>query len=205
MDYGALNGYFDGAVAKTLAAVDISPAKSNQHEFNGTGPLRALFGDDDIRGMPTTFAYLEDGADPVFDHGFTTWYDARRKHPTRTEYRLYYNDNKCIASARPGDLMVLALSDAGEVLIAFSKAGTTAESQLRWLFGVGDTADTGFKTAPTNVLRIDAMAAQILESIGIEVGIPSAAENFLDGLLERFGGSFPKGADFSAYSVSTLG
>ena len=64
MDYGALNGYFDGAVAKTLAAVDISPAKSNQHEFNGTGPLRALFGDDDIKGMPTTFAYLEDDADP---------------------------------------------------------------------------------------------------------------------------------------------
>ena len=48
MDYGALNGYFDGAVAKTLAAVDISPAKSNQHEFNGTGPLRALFGDEDL-------------------------------------------------------------------------------------------------------------------------------------------------------------
>ena len=205
MDYGALNGYFDGAVAKTLAAVDISPAKSNQHEFNGTGPLRALFGDDDIKGMPTTFAYLEDSADPVFDHGFTTWYDARRRHPTRTEYRLYYNDNKCIAAARPGDLMVLAISDAGEVLIAFAKAGTTAESQLRWLFGVGDTADTGFKAAPTDSLRIDAMAAQILESIGIEVGIPSAADGFLDGLVERFGDSFPKGADFSAYSVSTLG
>lgn len=204
MDYGALNGYFDGAVAKTLAAVDISPAKSNQHEFNGTGPLRALFGDDDIKGIPTTFAYLEDDADPVFDHGFTTWYDARRRHPTRTEYRLYYNDNKCIAAARQGDLMVLAISDAGEVFIAFAKAGTTAESQLRWLFGVGDTADTGFKAAPTDALRIDAMAAQILESIGIEVGIPSAADSFLDGLVERFGESFPKGADFSAYSVSTL-
>ncbi|HJG37742.1 type II restriction endonuclease [Enorma phocaeensis] len=204
MDYGALNGYFDGAVAKTLAAVDINPAKSNQHEFNGTGALRALFGDDDIKGMPTTFAYLEDDTDPVFDHGFTTWYDARRRHPTRTEYRLYYNDNKCISVARPGDLMILAISDAGEVLVAFAKAGTTVESQLRWLFGVGDTAETSFKTASTDTLRIDAMAAQILESIGIEVGIPSAADNYLDGLVGRFGDSFPRGADFSAYSVSTL-
>ena len=205
MDYGALNSYFDGAVAKTLAAVDISPAKSNQHEFNGTGPLRALFGDDDIKGMRTTFAYLDDGADPVFDHGFTTWYDARRRHPTRTEYRLYYNDNECIAAARPGDLMVIAISDAGEVLVAFARAGTTAEAQLRWLFGVGDAADTGFRPAPTDTLRIDAMAARILESIGIEVGIPSAADAYLDGLVERFGDSFPRGADFSAYSTSTLG
>ena len=205
MDYGALNSYFDGAVAKTLAAVDISPAKSNQHEFNGTGPLRALFGDDDTKGMRTTFAYLDDGADPAFDHGFTTWYDARRRHPTRTEYRLYYNDNECIAAARPGDLMVIAISDAGEVLVAFARAGTTAEAQLRWLFGVGDAADTGFRPAPTDTLRIDAMAARILESIGIEVGIPSAADAYLDGLVERFGDSFPRGADFSAYSTSTLG
>lgn len=205
MDYGALSGYFGGAVAKTLAAVDINPAKSNQHEFNGTGPLRALFGDDDIKGMPTTFVYLEDDVDPVFDHGFTTWYDARRKQPTRTEYRLYYSDNDCIRSAHPGDLMVLAISDAGEILISFARAGSTAEAQLRWLFGVGETADSSFKPAPTDKLRIDSMAAQILESIGIEVGIPTAADVFLDGLVERFGDAFPKGVDFSAYSVSTLG
>lgn len=205
MDYGALNSYFDGAVAKTLVAVDISPEKSNQHELNGTGPLRSLFGDDDIKGMPTTFVYLEDEGDPVFDHGFTTWYDARRRHPTRTEYRLYYNDNKCIAIAHPGDLMVLALSDAGEVLISFARAGTTAEAQLRWLFGIGETADSGFKLAPTDELRINSMAAQILESIGIEVGIPSAADSYLDGLVERFGDAFPKGVDFSAYSATTLG
>lgn len=49
------------------------------------------------------------------------------------------------------------------------------------------------------------MAARVLESIGVEVGIPTAAENFLDGMIVKFGESFPKGADFSAYSVSTLG
>ncbi len=43
-----------------------------------------------------------------------------------------------------------------------------------------------------------------LESIGIEVSMPIAAENFLDGMIEKFGESFPKGADFSAYSASTL-
>lgn len=34
MDYGVLGAYFDGAVAKTLAGVDIMGAnKSHQHEF----------------------------------------------------------------------------------------------------------------------------------------------------------------------------
>lgn len=205
MDYGALNSYFAGAAAKTLSAVDINPKRSNQHEFNGTGPLRALFGDDDIKGIPTTFTYLEDDSDPLFDHGFTTWYDARRRHLTRTEYRLYYNDNACVKAARPGDLMVLATSDTGKVLVAFAKAGTTSEAQLRWLFGIGKTFDSRFTPSPTDAKRIGAMAAQILESIGIEVGIPTAADSYLDGLIEHFGNAFPKGTDFSAYSISTLG
>lgn len=207
MDYGALNSYFDGAVAKTLAAVDISGANtSHQHEFNGSAPLRALFGDDDIRGMRTTFAYLSDDGDPVFDHGTTTWYDARRKHPTRTEYRLYYNDNVAIKLAEPGDLMVIAISEAREVLILFARRGSTSESQIRWLFGVGETDGEGFVTSPIDgESRISSVAAKILESVGIEIGLPSAADRYLDDLVERFGDAFPKGADFSAYSASTLG
>ena len=206
MDYGVLGAYFDGAVAKTLAGVDIMGAnKSHQHEFNGVGPLRALFGDDDIKGMRTTFAYLDDGADPIFDHGYTTWYDARRKHPTRTEYRLYYNDNAAMGMARPGDLMVLALHEAKEVVILFARAGSTAESQVRWLFALDGVGEKGFTPSAREDTRITSIAARILESIGIEVSMPIAAETFLDGMIEKFGESFPKGADFSAYSASTLG
>ena len=207
MDYGALSGYFDGAVAKTLAGVDITGAnKSHQHEFNGVGPLRMLFGDDDIRGMKTTFAYLDDDIDPVFDRGITTWYDARRKQPTRTEYRLYYNDNAAIKLAEAGDLMVLAISDAGEVLVLFAKRGSNVESQIRWLFGVRETDGEGFVTSPIdNEARVNSMAAKILESVGIEISIPTAADSYLDDLIEKFGDSFPKGVDFSAYSASTLG
>lgn len=206
MDYGVLGAYFDGAVAKTLAGVDIMGAnKSHQHEFNGVGPLRALFGDDDIKGMRTTFAYLDDGADPIFDHGYTTWYDARRKRPTRTEYRLYYNDNAAMGMARPGDLMVLALHEAKEVVILFARAGSTAESQVRWLFALDGVGEKGFTPSAREDTRITSIAARILESIGIEVSMPIAAENFLDGMIEKFGESFPKGADFSAYSASTLG
>ena len=136
MDYGVLSSYFDGAVAKKLVAVDIDRKRSNQHEFNGTAELRSLFGDDDIRNIPTTFVFLCDDADPLFDHGFTTWYDARRKHPTRTEYRLYYNDSEAIRASRIGDLMVIAPSDEHGLLIVFARQGSNAECQLRWLFGL---------------------------------------------------------------------
>lgn len=206
MDYGALNSYFDGAVAKTLAGVDIIGAgMSHQHEFNGVRPLRELFGDSTIEKMCTTFVYLDDDSDPVFDHGYTTWYDARRKNPTRTEYRLYYNDNAAMGMTRPGDLMVLALHGAKEIVILFARAGSTAESQVRWLFALDGVGEGGFMPSACEDTRITSVAARILESIGVEVGIPTAAENYLDGMVERFGSSFPKGADFSAYSVSTLG
>lgn len=206
MDYGALSGYFDGVVAKTLVGVDITGAnRSHQHEFNGVGPLRSLFGDDDIKGMPTVFVYLDDGIDPIFDRGFTTWYDARRKHPTRTEYRLYYNDNAAMEMASPGDLMVLALHEAREVVILFAHVGSTAASQVRWLFGLDEIAEKGFTSPMREDARVTAAAARILESIGIEVGIPLTAEDYLDGLIERFGDAFPKGVDFSAYAISTLG
>ena len=207
MDYGALSSYFEGAVAKTLAGVDIRGAnKSHQHEFNGIGPLRRLFGDDDIRGMSTTFAYLDDDNDPVFDHGRTTWYDARRRDPRRTEYRLYYNDNAAIKFADTGDLMIIALTETREVLALFAKRGSTAESQVRWLFGVGETDGQGFVTSPIDSeSRIGSVAARILESVGIEIGLPESADRYLDELVERFGCSFPKGADFSAFSASTLG
>lgn len=206
MDYGALNNYFNGAVAKALAGVDILGAnKSHQHELNGVGPLRELFGDSDIKKMKTTFVYLCDDSDPVFDWGFTTWYDARRNHPTRTEYRLYYNDNEAIKLANPGDLMVLAVSSNWNILILFVKNRTTIESQICWLFGIKNTNLETFVSSPlVNKARVNSIAAIILESMGIEIKPVDTAYNYLDDLIAKFGNSFPKGTDFSAFSVSTL-
>jgi hypothetical protein len=205
MDYGVLSSYFDGAVAKRLVAVDIDGKVSNQHEFNGTAELRSLFGDNDIKGIPTTFAYLCDDASPLFDHGFTTWYDARRKHPTRTEYRLYYNDNDAIKAAHIDDLMIMAISDEHGLLVVFAGRGSNAESQLRWLFGLEDVSSGRFSRSTTDDIRIGSIAASILEAIGIEVAVPASAESYLDDMIEKFGDSFPKGIDFTRYSASTLG
>lgn len=205
MDYGAIESYFEGVAAKVLAPVDVDPSKSNQHEFNGSKALRALFGDDDIKGIDTTFAYFEDEEDPVFDSGFTTWYDARRNHPTRTEYRLYYKGNAAMDRTEAGDLVVFANRHGQKLLILFARGGSTVESQIKWLFGLGDVTDKGFVQGKTDDARVGALGAQILELVGVEVSIPTAADSYLDGLVEAFGDSFPKGRDFSAYALGTLG
>lgn len=101
--------------------------------------------------------------------------------------------------------MVLAISEARELLVLFAKGDSTIESQIRWLFGIGETPERSFVSSPIdNGMRIGSVAALILESVGVEVGLPSAADCFLDGLVERFGDSFPKGSEFSDYAVSTL-
>lgn len=205
MDYGAFNRYFDSAVAKVLSNVDVSSNKSHQHEFNGTAPLRKVFGDDDIQKMPTTFMYLADDEEPLYDHGFTTWYDARRKHPTRTEYRLYYNDNAAIESAVAGDLMVIALSDDKGLLVLFAQKASTIESQIRWLFGLNEAGEAGFSLSKAEASRITSTAARILDLLGIEVDVPVAAEQYLDEMIELFNDSFPKGVVFSKHAMGTLG
>ena len=54
MRRGQLSDYFAGVAVKRLSAVETSPTTSNQHEFNGSGPLRRLFGDDDQKNIPVS-------------------------------------------------------------------------------------------------------------------------------------------------------
>ncbi|MDM8162751.1 type II restriction endonuclease [Collinsella intestinalis] len=204
MDYGTLNKYFDGVAAKRLAAVDVDPKKSNQHEFNGVSVLRSLFGDDDIKDMPARFVYLTDDADPLFDSGLMTWYDARRNIPNRTEYRLYYKDNAVIEQAREGDLMVVALTGRGEVLVAITRAESNMASQVCWLFGL-DGATTSFALSQADEARVGSLAADLLECMGVKIDLPIAADAYLDGLIETFGNHFPRSAEFSRYAAETLG
>lgn len=44
MKKGFLSQYFEGIAIKRLSAVETSTAVSHQHEFNGSRPLKTLFG-----------------------------------------------------------------------------------------------------------------------------------------------------------------
>ena len=85
-----LSEYFASIAYKKLSAVEADVARSHQHEFNGIGALKKILGDSK-REFSAKFAYLaENMEEPVVADVGMTWYDAREKHLTRTEYRLYY-------------------------------------------------------------------------------------------------------------------
>lgn len=57
--FGKLSKYFKGFGYKRLKLVEIDPAASNGHEFNGIADFRSLFGDE-RRVFPVRLLYLAD-------------------------------------------------------------------------------------------------------------------------------------------------
>ncbi|MDR2179452.1 MAG: hypothetical protein LBP21_04015 [Synergistaceae bacterium] len=205
MRQGYLSQYFKGVAAKILSAVEADPATSNQHEFNGVAPLKKIFGTEK-RTFSTRFIYLCDtDDDPPTDDGFLTWYDARENHPTRTEYRMYFPTTAVSICASAGDELFIGLKPDNTVLVIIAESGSTIANQIHWLFGISDVDHPGFsirEELESEQDRIAFASRFILEQIGIMV--EEREDTYLEEMLRRFDGHFPKAKDFSAYARSTL-
>jgi len=207
MKAGHLSEYFTGIAAKRLSAVEADLFRSNQHEFNGVEGLKQLFGQ--ATGKQTfaaKFIYLTDhDGEPVIADGFLTWYDAREKHPKRSEHRLYFPTTAVSQCAAAGDLMVLGRRPDGTVLVVVAANGSTVLNQIQWLFGLSNLEFPGFsirEELETEQDRIAFASRVILEEIGVVV--ETAVDTFLDDMLRRFGKAFPATKNFSAYARETL-
>lgn len=212
MKQGYLSQYFEGVALKRLSAVEADVIRSNQHEFNGVEGLRDILGEPDGKvRFSAKFLYLTDQDDePVVEDGFLTWYDARQRarferHVMRWEYRLYFPTNLVSQCASAGDLLVIAKLANDSLLAIVAENGTTIERQIMWLFGFSELAHTGFSIKSeleTEQDRIGFAARVILEQIGVEA--EEEAPNYLDQMLDKFNGSFPKTIEFSSYARSTV-
>lgn len=195
-----LSEYFAAVAAKRLSAVETEPGTSNQHEFNGVNDLRQMFGSEKQK-FPTTFIHLGE-AEEVTEEGFVTWYDARENHPTRTEYRLYYNTTVASEKLSPGDLLVIARTTGGELLVITADGGSTTENQLLWLFGLpSPEGKFAIRELGGEKERIGLIKGMILETVGIEVEEEDG--NLLELLLGKFGNAFPRTNDFSVFARET--
>ncbi|PIJ52124.1 restriction endonuclease [Erwinia sp. OLTSP20] len=212
MKQGYLSQYFEGVALKRLSAVEADVIRSNQHEFNGVEGLRDILGEPDGKvRFSAKFLYLTDLDDePVVEDGFLTWYDARQRarlerHVMRWEYRLYFPTNLVSQCASAGDLLVIARLANDSLLAIVAENGTTIERQIMWLFGFSELAHPGFSIKSeleTEQDRIGFAARVILEQIGVEA--EEEAPNYLDQMLDKFNGSFPKTIEFSSYARSTV-
>lgn len=99
--------------SKYLSAVEASPAASNQHELNGVAGLKAIFGADEFRG-PALFIY---NGGTLTATANVTWYDSRSAHPTRSEYRLYFQTNPVMDAAKAGDRVEVDRDATGGVRV----------------------------------------------------------------------------------------
>jgi hypothetical protein len=202
---GSLADHFEGVAAKRLSVVETDPERSNQHEFNGVGALRRLFGDDDRREIPARFVWLGEEQEGITEEGTISWYDARRAHPTRTEYRLYYPSNAVMNAMKAGDFFLVATLKDGSAMAIVAPGDSTIESQLRWLFGLEQQAGLEFaarEITTDTAAELDFAARYILDELGLELEEPEAAR--LDALIERFGLKFPDTLTLSELARSSL-
>ncbi len=202
MKLGALSEYFEGVTTKYLSAVEAQPECSNQHEFNGVKELKCLFGTERLTAK-ADFIYLGEDSDQTerFE-GFLTWYDARERHPKRSEYRLYFPSNPVTDQASAGDLILFGKRTNGHILVLIAKAKSTSENQLLWLFGLTSPGpEVLFKEVEDT--QIGFVEQAVLEHLDIE--IVDTDDQYLDLLLEKFNGTFPTTRIFSAFSRETCG
>jgi hypothetical protein len=212
MKQGYLSQYFQGVAIKRLSVVEADTIHSNQHEFNGVDNLRTILGEPNEKvRFDAKFLYLTDHDDePVAEDGFLTWYDARQKARIergvmRWEFRLYFPTNLVSQCAAAGDLLVIAKRPDDTLLSIVAEKDTTIEKQILWLFGLSDLSHPGFSIKSeleTEQDRIGFAARVILEQIGVEP--EDEAPNYLDQMLSKFDGDFPKTITFSAYARSTI-
>ena len=213
--HGLLTDYFDSFGYKRLSAVEVDPDKSNEHEFNGVTQMKSIFGPARLERIPCRVHYLcDDEERMISDVLHLTWYDAREKHPTRSEYRLYYTDSPCVSAAAAEDLMILCrnrdskaagerFTDANERFTMFlSKANDTITAQLMWLFDISER-QLSFRFAGKTAEAgdgLDMYSSMVLERIGIILRTRDDA--LLEQLLSRFPDGFPTTREFSTFARS---
>ncbi len=202
---GLLSDLFLGVVAKQLTLVETVTPSSNQHEFQGTRPLKQLFGLEDRRRIETRFIWLSEEQAALSEDGFMSWSNVRKGKPRSAEFHLYYSGNAVTEAMQPGDTMFLALRPEGQAMVIIAPAESTMQSQLLWLFGISEQATFGFAyrdITHDETAQLDFAARYILDELGIEPEEPET--DTLDRLIEQFGMKFPGTREFSDLARNSL-
>lgn len=200
-----LSDYFENIAYKQLSAVEANPSQSNQHEFNGIINLKELFGSE-RKEIEVLQIYLDDQSeDPSYAKSKLTWYDARKNHETRTEYRLYYQSSLVTDKFEENDLMIIAKLNGGKYFNIFAKHGSSAENQIKLLFGISEISNK-IETQTiegSNNPRIDFIRNFIINKLGF-LDDTSEEYDYLGEMMQLFPNSLPSTKIFSEYARSTV-
>ncbi|MGY2297362.1 type II restriction endonuclease [Pseudomonas yamanorum] len=208
-----ISDYFEGVAAKYLSAVDADPGRSHQHEIGGLPAvgfkqyLGAPGKSEEYRFKAKQIYFSDESVAPDISEGMVTWYDCRRKQPHRSpEFRLYYNANPVTELLEEGNFLLVAKMRDNSLLMIFTPAGSTVESQLRLLFGINHVGD-GFASGTLDSIQLILPLRLMLEDLGVEVNRVDKEDGvWLEQLIDLFGGkTFPTTSKFSEYSRKSIG
>ncbi|NIA32012.1 MAG: restriction endonuclease, partial [Actinobacteria bacterium] len=207
MKKGYLSDYFVSVSAKYLSAVEADGLRSNQHEFNGIKEFKEMLGSEK-KTFDTTFLYLSYNEDKhISAQGKLTWYDARENHPTRSEYRLYYQSVSVFDEVNEGDLLLICKREDNTLFVIISESGSTIENQICWLFNIeNENLNKGLDFhiyEKNNTTKLNLISKLILEELGIDVTDSLVEENYIDILLKEFPEGFPSTKAFSSFAKKT--
>lgn len=203
-----LRDIFHIAAGKHLSAVDADSSRSNQHEIGGLvkvgfGEVLGKPGKDETFEFACKMVYINDEMEnPLIVDDRVTWYDSRRRSPTRSpEYRLYYHDNSVTELLQEGDFFLIALQDNGTLLMCFAPAETYIEAQLRNLFGLTGELNESFKPSEIGNQKLLLPVQMLLEQLGVTFEPEQEGdEDLLALLLERYPNGLPKSHEFSEFA-----
>lgn len=205
---GYLSQYFEKIAVKRLSKVEVDKKVSNQQELNGNRALQEILGKELLKNKKVRFIrFGADGEENVLaENGWITWYDARENHPTRTEYRLYFQNNPVMEMAKPNDLIIITKRPNGEIDFILVEANSTYENQLMWIFGIADQIN--FEQFDYHEIQgakdqeINFAGRFILDELGIQVDEPE--EDSFDEILKPYIQSgFPTTKIFSELARKT--
>lgn len=201
---GQLSDYFEGVGVKRLSAVDAEQQTSNQHEVGTTKTMRDDFlGETHQQKFPAIYIWLGGDQEGFTEESWATHYDARLNRPRAPEWRLYYPSNPVTEAMKAGDTLFLAKDQSGVLWFIVAPEGSTSEQQLFWLFGLRPEGQSFVSREFSNEEpELDFAARFILDEIGVEFEEPEADK--LDSIIEKFGITFPKTAEFSDLARLTL-
>lgn len=201
---GQLSDYFEGLGVKRLSAVDAEPKTSNQHEVGTTKKMRDDFlGETHQEKFPAIYIWLGGDQEGFTEESWATHYDARLNKPRAAEWRLYYPSNPVTETMKAGDTLFLAKDQGGVLWFIVAPEGSTSEQQLFWLFGLRPEGKSFVsREFSDEEPELDFAARFILDEIGVEFEEPEADK--LDSIIDRFGTTFPKTAEFSDLARLTL-
>lgn len=206
MKKGFLSEYFRSVASKRLSTVEIEPNASNQHEFNGVAGLKKILGTEKQYIKATFFYFEDDMEENMREEGDLTWYDSRKNHPKRSEFRLHFQETEVSRLAAPNDLFIMAIKNDGKAFIIIARQNSTAEHQLAWLFNLPEHSGKSFavqEESDNDSIKTGIFSQHLLEQLGIV--LPSTEESCLEEMLCKFNGKFPSTLEFSAFARETVG